>query len=249
MKFSELKLHAMNAVKSYFNRNWGREDLMKSGKVNQETLDILNAVYFTFFNVMFCSTIGSYLHLFWEVGGLFTVLCSVASLLWLYFTPPWRLNQRRSLLMIYAFSFGASVGLLTKYLFEMHQNFVASFFVGTTVGIAIFMFQVTITRERSHIYHGGLLYCCLVMLAVLLVIGCFIRDSYTVQAILKGTAAVILFLGYFVVYTQEILYDVLFEDIDFINRALTVFFNLPAIVLHAARVCLPFGAKVDQNAD
>uniref|UniRef100_M1DZX8 Uncharacterized protein n=1 Tax=Solanum tuberosum TaxID=4113 RepID=M1DZX8_SOLTU len=107
MKFSELKLHAMNAVKSYFNRNWGREDLMKSGKVNQETLDILNA----------------------------------------------------------------------------------------------------------------------------------------------GTAAVILFLGYFVVYTQELLYDVLFEDIDFINRALTVFFNLPAIVLHAARVCLPFGAKVDQNAD
>ncbi|XP_027771336.1 bax inhibitor 1-like [Solanum pennellii] len=249
MKFSELKLHAMNAVKWYFNRNWGREDLMKSGIVKLETLDVLNAVYLTFYNVMFCSTVGSYLHLFWEVGGLFTVLCSVVSLLWLYFTPPWRLKLRRSLLMIYAFSFGASVGLLTKYLFEMHQNYVASFFAGTTVGIAYFMFEVTITRERSHIYHGGLLYCCLVTLAVLLVIGSLIRDSYIVLAILKVTASVILFLGYFVVYSQEIFYDVSFGDIDFIHRALTVFFNLPAIVLHAARVCLPFGAKVNQTAD
>ncbi|KAH0765292.1 hypothetical protein KY285_001163 [Solanum tuberosum] len=71
---------------------------------------------------MFFSTIRSYLNLFWEVGGLFTVLCSVASLLWLYLTPPWRGNQRLLLLMIYAFSFGASVGLLTKYLFEMQQK-------------------------------------------------------------------------------------------------------------------------------
>lgn len=45
MKFSELKLHAMNAVKWYFNRNWGREDLMKSGIVKLETLDVLNAVH------------------------------------------------------------------------------------------------------------------------------------------------------------------------------------------------------------
>ncbi|XP_055817579.1 bax inhibitor 1-like [Solanum dulcamara] len=247
MKFSEMKLQAMNAVKSYFNRNWRREDLMNSGRVNRHAHRRLKGVYLTFFNVMLSSTVGSYLHLFWEVGGLFTVLCSVASSLWLYFTPSWRVNQRVSLLMIAAFCFGASVGLLTKYLFEMHQNFVASFYAGSTIGIGIFSFGALITRERSDIYLGCLLYCCLLMFSNLFMNVFFILDSYTVQAMLKVTAVLILFMGYFVVYSQEILYDARCGYIDFVNRALTVFFNLPGIVLHAARLYLTFGAKIEKS--
>uniref|UniRef100_M1DXM4 Uncharacterized protein n=1 Tax=Solanum tuberosum TaxID=4113 RepID=M1DXM4_SOLTU len=47
-----------------------------------------------------------------------------------------------------------------------------------------------------------------------------------------------LFIGYFVLYSQEILYDARFGNINAVNRTLTIFFHLPAVVIHATRLCL-----------
>ncbi|XP_015161268.1 bax inhibitor 1-like [Solanum tuberosum] len=72
----------MNAVKAYFNRNWTREDLMNTGEISEYAYTSLTTVYLTLFCAMLSFTFGSFLQLIiWEVGGLFTVLSSVASLL------------------------------------------------------------------------------------------------------------------------------------------------------------------------
>ncbi|KAF3637963.1 hypothetical protein FXO37_24630 [Capsicum annuum] len=181
---------AMNAVKAYFKRSWRRRDMMTLAKIPVHYHQNLRMVYRTHFWAMLCATVGSYLHLFWEVGGLFTVLCSVASLLCLCFTSPHRVRVRVSLLMITASSFGASVGLFTKYLFGIDQ-------------------------------------------------------VYTAHWMLMVTAVLALFMGYFVVYSQEILYDARYGYIDFVNRTLTIFFRLPVIVVHAARLYL--GVRVEQR--
>ncbi|KAJ8565554.1 hypothetical protein K7X08_008130 [Anisodus acutangulus] len=119
MKLSE---KSVNAVKSYFKRNWKKEDMMNSGEIPLHAHKSLKKVYLTLFCAMLSSTFGSYLHLIWEAGGLFTVLLSVACLLWLYFTSPWRVKKRVLLLMIAAFTVGASVGIFTKYLFQIDQR-------------------------------------------------------------------------------------------------------------------------------
>uniref|UniRef100_A0A494G9R6 Uncharacterized protein n=1 Tax=Solanum lycopersicum TaxID=4081 RepID=A0A494G9R6_SOLLC len=111
----------MNAVKAYFNRNWTREDLVNTGEVSEYAYTSLTTVYLNLFCAMLNFTFGSFLHLIiWEVGGLFTVLSSVASLLWLYFASPLRVRLRLSLLMYAACTLGASFGLFTKYLFEIY---------------------------------------------------------------------------------------------------------------------------------
>ncbi|KAM3266103.1 bax inhibitor 1-like [Capsicum annuum] len=242
-------LEAMNAVKWYFNRNWRRRDLMNSGTIPVPAHEILETVYLTLFGAMLCSTVGSYFHLFWEVGGLFTVLCSVASLLWLCFTSPQRVARRVSLLLMAAYYFGASVGLFTKYLFEMAQAkhsilalqpCCATFLAGTTIGVAIFYSKALITRERSDIYLGFLLYSCAQIVSCFQVNAIDIIDSHTAHAMFKVIVVQILFMGYLVVYSQEILYNAHLGDIDIVNCTLTVFFHLPGILVHAARVlCLP----------
>ncbi|PHU30909.1 hypothetical protein BC332_03002 [Capsicum chinense] len=204
--------------------------LNSSGLMNFDSQKILvdsYDVYLTLFGAMLCSTVGSYFHLFWEVGGLFTVLCSVASLLWLCFTSPQRVARRVSLLLMAAYYFGASVGLFTKYLFEMAQALVATFLAGTTIGVAIFYSKALITRERSDIYLGFLLYSCAQIVSCFQVNAIDIIDSHTAHAMFKVIVVQILFMGYLVVYSQEILYNAHLGDIDIVNCTLTVFFHLP----------------------
>ncbi|CAN4125965.1 unnamed protein product [Withania somnifera] len=194
---------------------------------------------------MMCSTVGSYLHLFFEAGGLFTVFISVASLLWLCFTSPQSVRKRVSLLMIAAFTFGASIGIFTKYLFNIDQVLVSSFLAGSTIGIGTFWFGARKTRQRSLIYLGCLLYSCGLIFCSFVVNVFHILDSRTAHSMFKVTAMLTLFMGYFVVYSQEILYDAGFGNINFVNCTLTVLFRLPAIVVHAAR--LYRGAKFQRR--
>ncbi|XP_047250296.1 uncharacterized protein LOC107857200 isoform X2 [Capsicum annuum] len=66
MKYSEMKI----AAKAYFNRNWNREDMLNPNEIPGHAHKTLKKWI-------------------WEAGGLYTVLSTVASLLWLYLTLPW----------------------------------------------------------------------------------------------------------------------------------------------------------------
>ncbi|XP_015164459.1 bax inhibitor 1-like [Solanum tuberosum] len=122
MKFSDMKLQAMNAVRAYFVRNWTIEDLMNNGEIPQHAYTSLKRVYLTLFFAMWSFTFGSFLHWTRGAGGLFTVLSSVASLLCLYFISPLRVRTRVLLLMIAAFSIGASIGIFIKYFFDIDHE-------------------------------------------------------------------------------------------------------------------------------
>ncbi|KAL3348754.1 hypothetical protein AABB24_022097, partial [Solanum stoloniferum] len=195
-------------------------------------------VYLTLLCAMLSFTFGYYLHLFWEEVGPFTVLSSAASLLGLYFTLPvaMRGNQRVSLLMITAFFFGASIGFYTKYLFVVHQNLVFSILAGSIMGIGILWFGSLLSRERREIYIACLVYSYALMYFSFIVNSLDVLDSHTAHWVLEVTTVQALFLGYLVVYSQEMLYDAGFGEINFVDRTLTVFFHLPAIVVHAARL-------------
>ncbi|WMV11147.1 hypothetical protein MTR67_004532 [Solanum verrucosum] len=238
MKFSDMKLQAMNAVRAYFVRNWTREDLMNTGEMTQHAYASLKRVYLTLFFAMWSFTSGSFSHWIWEAGGRFTILSFVASLLCLYFISPLRVRTRVLLLMIAAFSIGASIGIFTKYFFEIDQELVCRLLAPPTLGIGIIWFGSTFTRERSAIYMGSLFYSSLLFFSTFNASNSEYIDSHTAHRMLKVCIVFALFMGYVVVYSQEILYDAHFGEIDFVNRTLTVFFRLPGIVVHAARLCL-----------
>nr|XP_016478225.1 PREDICTED: uncharacterized protein LOC107799601 [Nicotiana tabacum] len=188
MKFTEMKLHAMNAVKAYFKRNWKKEDMMNSQEIPLHAYKCLKKVYLTLFCALLSSTVGSFLHLIWEAGGFFTVLISAASILCLYFTP--------------------AMKVLRFQLLGRYNNRLWNFLVWS---------HVNKTKDRS--LHR-------------------LPASFLRLYVPVACAVLALDLGYFVIYSQEILYNARYGDVNFVNCTFTVFFHLPAIVVHAARVYL-----------
>ncbi|KAL3381044.1 hypothetical protein AABB24_001261 [Solanum stoloniferum] len=225
-----------NAVKAYFERTWNREDMTNPDEIPLRAHESLKRVYLTLFCAMLTATFGSILHLIWEAGGQFTVLSSVASLLCLYLTSPWSVKKRVLLLMIAAFSFGASIGIFTKYLFEIDQDIVVSILSAAAIGFGTFWFGALLSRLRAILYTGCLLHSHAFMLSWLVITSDMIFVGYSVQWTLKVFAVLAMFMGYFVIYSQEIVYNSLSEDVNFVNCTFTIFFNLPAIVVHVARL-------------
>uniref|UniRef100_M1AVG0 Bax inhibitor-1 n=2 Tax=Solanum tuberosum TaxID=4113 RepID=M1AVG0_SOLTU len=134
-----------------------------------------------------------------------------------------------------AICFGASVGLFTKYFFEIDQSTVIRFLLGAAIVFGCFSIAAKVHRERSHIYITSLIN------TGILILLWFDVSQWT----LKAYVLLALFMGYLVLYSQEILYDACFGEINFANCAFTIFFCLPAIVVHAVRLCL--GANIEQH--
>ncbi|XP_019068803.1 bax inhibitor 1-like isoform X1 [Solanum lycopersicum] len=238
MKFSDMKLVAKNAVRAYFVRSWSIEDLMNNGEIPQQAYKSLKKVYLTLFFAMWSFTFGSFLHWTRGAGGQFTVLCSVASLLCLYFISPLRVRTRVLLLMIAAFSIGASIGIFIKYFVDIDHGLVYTLLAPPTFAIGFLWFGSMFTRERSDIYLGCVYYCWALCFSTFVVSNADYVGSRAAHFLYKVCIVLALFLGYIVVYTQEILYDAHFGEINFVNRTLTIVFRLPGIVVHAARLCL-----------
>ncbi|KAH0750487.1 hypothetical protein KY290_029719 [Solanum tuberosum] len=107
---------------------------------------------------------------------------------------------------------------------------------GSIMGIGILWFGSLLSRERREIYMACLVYSYALMYSSFIVNALDVLDSHTAHWVLEVTTVQALFLGYLVVYSQEMLYDAGFGEINYVDRTLTVFFHLPAIVVHAARL-------------
>ncbi|XP_025884789.1 bax inhibitor 1-like isoform X2 [Solanum lycopersicum] len=147
-------------------------------------------------------------------------------------------RTRVLLLMIAAFSIGASIGIFIKYFVDIDHGLVYTLLAPPTFAIGFLWFGSMFTRERSDIYLGCVYYCWALCFSTFVVSNADYVGSRAAHFLYKVCIVLALFLGYIVVYTQEILYDAHFGEINFVNRTLTIVFRLPGIVVHAARLCL-----------
>ncbi|KAM3266100.1 hypothetical protein T459_03240 [Capsicum annuum] len=228
---------AMNAVKAYFKRGWRVGDLKHEGKIQPHAHKCLKKIYFTLFCALLSSTIGSFFHLIWDVGGLVTVLTTAGTILVFFTTSPLLVTRRFWLLVTAAFLFGASVGLLTEYLFGIEQGFVFSYLVGTTIGIGTFWLGAKLTTQ------GSLFIWCqfvsFILIYIWLLIASDIFGGHIAHWIGQVSLVLVCYMGYFVVYSKEVVYDALYEyRMDSVYRAFTHWFHLPAILVHYITVRL-----------
>ncbi|XP_055824135.1 bax inhibitor 1-like [Solanum dulcamara] len=235
MNFSEMKEQVINGVKWYFNRNWNRDDVMNMDEIPDEVHTTLKMVYLSLFCAMLSITFGTYLQWTSIAGGKYTVLSYIANLILLYHTPPERLNTRILISMWAAYSLGSSVGIFTNYLFKIEQHYVHRLLAGITIGIGNLLYRAIKTTDRREIYTGCLKYCGVLVFSI---IAFFLLERDTTLWMIKIHTVLILFMGYLVIYSQEILYYANFGEINFVNCTFTVFFHLPGIVIHATRLYL-----------
>ncbi|XP_009601257.1 bax inhibitor 1-like [Nicotiana tabacum] len=103
-------------------------------------------------SISLSATVGSLLHLIWEVGGLFTILTCAASILCFLLTPPQGVKKRMLFLMTSACSFGASVnvGLFTTYLLGVDQGSVCNYLASLTMIFGCFSLVSPVNIAKEH---------------------------------------------------------------------------------------------------
>ncbi|KAH0653343.1 hypothetical protein KY289_031021 [Solanum tuberosum] len=188
-------------------------------EISDEVHSTLKMVYLSLFCAMVSITCGSTLHWILIAAGKYSVLYYVANLILLYLTPPERVNMRIVTSMLAAYSFGSSVGFIFNYLFKIEQLFVLRFF-GWYKQLALEICCIKPSNQRIG--------------------GKSTPVAYNIHTVL------ILFMGYLVIYSHEILYDANFGDIDFVICTFTVFYHFPGIMIHATRLYLQ-GEQQEQN--
>nr|XP_033512114.1 bax inhibitor 1-like isoform X2 [Nicotiana tomentosiformis] len=93
-------------------------------------------------SISLSATVGSLLHLIWEVGGLFTILTCAASILCFLLTPPQGVKKRMLFLMTSACSFGASV--------NVDQGSVCNYLASLTMIFGCFSLVSPVNIAKEH---------------------------------------------------------------------------------------------------
>ncbi|KAF9625090.1 hypothetical protein IFM89_018702 [Coptis chinensis] len=207
---------------------WSSESLKNFRQISPTVQNHLKLVYVTLCCALVASAVGVYLHLLMNIGGLLTMIGCMGSMIWLLSTPPYEEKKRLSLMMTAGLLEGASIGPLIDLVIKVDPSILISAFVGTAIAFGCFSAAATLARRREYLYLGGLLSSGLSILFWL----------QFASSIFGGSAAIfkfelyfglLVFVGYMVVDTQEIIERAHFGDLDYVKHALTLFTDFAAV--------------------
>ena len=195
---------------------------------------------------MIASAVGAYLHLLWNIGGFLTTLGCMGCIVWLLSTPPFEEQKRVGLLMAASLFEGASIGPLIDLAINIDPSILISAFVGSAVAFACFSAAAMLARRREYLYLGGLLSSGISMLLWL----------QFASSIFGGSAALfkfelyfglLIFVGYMVVDTQDIIEKAHCGDLDYVKHALTLFTDFIAVFVRILIIMLKNSAEKSEK--
>ncbi|XP_043725848.1 bax inhibitor 1-like [Telopea speciosissima] len=231
---------------STFRSGWRYESLKNFRQISPVVQNHLKLVYLSLGCALIASAVGVYLHLLWNIGGLFTTLACMGSIVWLLSTPPYEERKRVALLMAAATFEGASIGPLIDLVIDMDPSILISGFVGTAIAFGCFSAAAMLAKRREYLYLGGLLSSGLSILFWL----------HFASSIFGGSTALfgfelyfglLLFVGYIVVDTQEIIERAHLGDLDYVKHSLTLFTDFAAVFVRILIIMLKNAAEKDEK--
>ncbi|XP_020217131.1 bax inhibitor 1 [Cajanus cajan] len=234
----------MDAFNSFFDsRNrWNYDTLKNFRQISPLVQNHLKQVYFTLSFAVLAAAVGAYLHVLFNIGGFLTTVACVGTSLWLLSTPPFEERKRVTLLMLSSLFQGASIGPLIDLAVKIDPSLIFSTFVGTSLAFACFSGAALVARRREYLYLGGLVSSGLSILLWL----------HFASSIFGGSTALfkfelyfglLVFVGYIVVDTQEIVERAHFGDLDYVKHALTLFTDLIAVFVRILVIMLKNSAE------
>ncbi|KAI3968487.1 hypothetical protein MKX01_007797, partial [Papaver californicum] len=224
----------MDSLASFFqgqqsSRNsWSYESLKNFRQISPVVQNHLKLVYLSLSCALVSASVGAYLHILINIGGLLTTFACMGCIVWLSMTPAHEEKKKVGLLMASALFQGASIGPLIQLAMDIDSSIIVSAFVGTAIAFGCFSGAAMLARRREYLYLGGFLSSSISLLFWL---------SFA-SSIFGGHAAVfkfelyfglLVFLGYMVVDTQEIIEKAHLGDLDYVNHSLTLFTDLVAV--------------------
>ncbi|XP_027336425.1 bax inhibitor 1-like [Abrus precatorius] len=216
---------------------WSSDSLKNFRQISPLVQKHITRVYFTLCCAVVAAAVGAFLHVLWNIGGFLTTVASIGSVIWLLSTPPFEEQKRVFLLMALALFQGASIGPLIDLAIAIDPSLIFSAFVGTSLAFACFSAAALVARRREYLYLGGLLSSGISILLWL----------HFASSVFGGPIALfkfelyfglLVFVGYVIVDTQEIIERAHFGDLDYVKHALTLFTDLAAIFVRILIIML-----------
>ncbi|KAF3448255.1 hypothetical protein FNV43_RR08968 [Rhamnella rubrinervis] len=233
----------MDAFSSFFDshsgtRNrWSYDSLKNFRQISPVVQTHLKQVYLTLCCTLIASAAGAYLHLLWNIGGLLTTIASIGCIVWLLSTPTYEEQKRVALLMASGAFQGASIGPLIELGIEINPSILISAFVGTSLAFGCFSAAAMLAKRREYLYLGGLLSSGVSMLLWLHFAASLFGGS---TAIFKFELyfGLLVFVGYMVVDTQDIIEKAHYGDLDYVKHAMTLFTDFVAVFVRILIIML-----------
>lgn len=226
--------------------HWTYDSLKNFRQISPVVQTHLKQVYLTLCCALVASAAGAYLHILWNIGGLLTTFACLGCMAWLLSVPPYEEQKRVGLLMAAALFEGASVGPLIDLAIEIDPSVLITAFVGTSVAFGCFSAAAMLARRREYLYLGGLLSSGLSILLWL----------QFASSIFGGSAAIfkfelyfglLVFVGYMVVDTQDIIEKAHLGDLDYVKHALNLFTDFVAVFVRILIIMLKNSSEKNER--
>ncbi|KVH89755.1 bax inhibitor 1-like [Cynara cardunculus var. scolymus] len=226
--------------------SWTYDSLKNFRQISPVVQTHLKQVYLSLCCALLASAVGAYLHVLWNVGGLLTTFATLGCMSWLLATPPHKEQMRVSLLMASSVLQGASIGPLIELAIEFDPSILVSAFVGTAIAFACFSGAAMLARRREYLYLGGLLSSGVSILFWLHFASSLFGGSL---ALFKFELyfGLLVFVGYMVVDTQEIIEKAHLGDLDYVKHALTLFTDFVAVFVRILIIMLKNSAEREER--
>ncbi|XP_022718466.1 bax inhibitor 1-like [Durio zibethinus] len=240
----------MDAFSSFFDSqsrsNWNYDTLKNFRQISPIVQTHLKRVYLTLCCALIASAVGTYLHILWNIGGYLTTFACFGTTIWLLSIPPNEEQKRVSLLMTSAVFEGASIGPLIDLAIQIDPSVLIAAFVGTALAFACFSGAAMLARRREYLYLGGLLSSGVSMLLWLHFASSIFGGStalFTAEIYL----GLLVFVGYMVVDTQDIIEKAHLGDLDYVKHALTLFTDFVAVFVRILVIMLKNSAEKSEK--
>ncbi|XP_073052147.1 bax inhibitor 1-like [Primulina eburnea] len=242
----------MDSFASFFDsqsssRNrWSYDSLKNFRQISPVVQNHLKQVYLSLCCALVASAVGAYLHILFNLGGFLTTLGCTGSIIWLLSVPQYEEKKRMSLLMAAALFEGASVGPLIELAIDFDPSIIVSAFVGCAVAFGCFSAAAMVARRREYLYLGGLLSSGLSILFWLHFASSIFGGS---MALFKFELyfGLLVFVGYIVVDTQDIIEKAHFGDLDYVKHTLTLFTDFVAVFVRILIIMLKNASEKEEK--
>ncbi|KAL1568956.1 Bax inhibitor 1 [Salvia divinorum] len=242
----------MDSFSSFFDsqfssRNrWNSDSLKNFRQISPVVQTHLRQVYLSLCCALLASAVGVYLHIVWNVGGILTSLGCMGCIFWLLATPLHQEQKKVSLLMAAALLEGASIGPLIELAIKFDPSILVSAFVGCSLAFGCFSGAAMLARRREYLYLGGLLSSGLSILLWLHFASSIFGGS---MALFKFELyfGLLVFVGYIVVDTQDIIEKAHMGDLDYVNHSLTLFTDFVAVFVRVLIIMLKNASEKEKK--
>ncbi|KAK8703205.1 hypothetical protein V6N13_021531 [Hibiscus sabdariffa] len=229
-----------------FSSNWSSGTLKNFRHISPVVQTHLKQVYLTLCCALIASAVGAYIHILWNIGGYLTTFACLGTIYWLLSTPPYEEQKRVSLLMASAALQGASIGPVIDLAIQIDPSVLVVAFVGTALAFACFSGAAMLARRGEYLYLGGLLSSGLSMLLWLHFASSIFGGS-TALFMFKIYLGLLVFVGYMVFDTQEIIEKAQLGDLDYVKQALTLFIDFVAVFVRILVIMLKNSAEKSEK--